>query len=35
MRKLTEVSKLHGLGWKHVVQLEDGIGRLYEWYLNQ
>jgi GDP-L-fucose synthase len=35
MRKLTEVSKLHGLGWKHEVQLEDGIGRLYEWYLNQ
>ena len=35
MRKLTEVSKLHGLGWKHEVQLEDGISRLYEWYLNQ
>lgn len=35
MRKLTEVSKLHGLGWKHEVQLEDGISRLYKWYLNQ
>ena len=35
MRKLTEVSKLHSLGWKHKVQLEDGISRLYEWYLKQ
>lgn len=34
MRKLTDVSKLHGLGWKHSVELEDGIKRLYNWYLN-
>ena len=34
MKKLTDVSKLHSLGWKHSVKLEDGIGRMYEWYLN-
>lgn len=34
MRKLTDVSKLHGLGWHHSVELEDGIARLYRWYLD-
>ncbi|MDQ7042781.1 MAG: GDP-L-fucose synthase [Sulfurimonas sp.] len=33
MKKLTDVSKLHGLGWKHKVELEDGIERMYAWYL--
>jgi GDP-L-fucose synthase len=32
MRKLTNVSKLHALGWKHRVQLQEGIEKLYEWY---
>ena len=27
-------SKLHTLGWKHKVELEDGIETMYEWYLN-
>ena len=31
--KLTNPSKLHGLGWKHKVELEDGIKIMYEWYL--
>ena len=31
-RKLTDVSKLHGLGWRHKVVLEDGVTRVYEWY---
>jgi GDP-L-fucose synthase len=35
MRKLTDVSKLHALGWKHKVELSEGIERLYQWYLNQ
>ncbi len=35
MKKLTDVSKLHGLGWKHTVELDDGIKRMYAWYLNQ
>lgn len=34
LRKLTDVSKLHSLGWKHKVALEEGIQRLYQWYLN-
>lgn len=33
MRKVTDVSKLHSLGWKHKVELEEGIKKLYEWYL--
>ena len=32
MRKLTDVSKLHELGWQHRVEIEEGIHRLYEWY---
>ena len=34
MVKLTDSSKLHELGWKHVVELEEGIKVVYEWYLN-
>ena len=32
MRKLCDVSRLHRLGWRHSVELPDGIRRLYEWY---
>ncbi|WP_031425102.1 GDP-L-fucose synthase family protein [Flavimarina sp. Hel_I_48] len=32
MRKLTDVTKLHDLGWEHSVQLEEGLQRVYEWY---
>ena len=32
--KLTDPSKLHSLGWKHRIKLEDGAKILYEWYLN-
>lgn len=31
-RKLTDVSKLHGLGWHHQVEIDEGIHKLYEWY---
>jgi GDP-L-fucose synthase len=34
MIKLTDPSKLHALGWKHKVELEDGIRTMYEWYLD-
>lgn len=34
MRKLTDVSKLHSLGWRHKMELEDGIATLYEWYVS-
>lgn len=33
LRKLTDVTKLHGLGWHHQVEIDEGIHRLYEWYL--
>jgi len=33
MIKLTDPSKLHSLGWKHTVELEDGIKTMYSWYL--
>lgn len=32
MRKLTDVSKLRGLGWKHRVGIEEGVTRMYDWY---
>jgi len=33
MRKLTDPSKLHALGWHHQIEIEDGIEKLYQWYL--
>lgn len=35
MRKLTDVTKLYSFGWHHKVEIEEGIRRLYEWYLHQ
>ncbi len=32
MRKVTDVSKLNNLGWKHTVELDEGITKIYEWY---
>lgn len=32
LRKLTDVTKLHALGFKHEVELEEGIARMYNWY---
>lgn len=33
-RKLMEVSRLAGLGWKASISLEDGLRDAYQWYLN-
>jgi GDP-L-fucose synthase len=33
-RKLTDVSKLHGLGWKHQTSLNYGIAKIYKWYIS-
>ena len=33
MRKLTDPSKLHALGWHHKIEIEEGVQRMYEWYL--
>ena len=32
-RKLMDISKMHELGWKHKVNLEEGIQRTYDWFL--
>ena len=32
LRKLTDVSKLNGLGWRHTVEIEEGVKRMYQWY---
>lgn len=32
-RKLCDVARLHSLGWKHSVELPEGVERLYKWYL--
>ncbi|GAA4280201.1 GDP-L-fucose synthase [Gaetbulibacter aestuarii] len=34
MRKLTDVSKLTNLGWKHRIDLQTGIGLIYAWLIN-
>lgn len=34
MRKLTNPDKLKALGWSYSVELEDGIDKIYNWYLN-
>ena len=35
MKKLTDPTKLHRLGWKHKVELDEGIDNLYNWYKGQ
>ena len=34
MRKVTDVSKLHRLGWGHKIELGEGIRKVYKWYVN-
>lgn len=34
-RKLMDVSKLHGAGWKHKIQLEEGIKLAYQDFLSK
>ena len=31
-RKLTDVTKLHNLGWTHKVELNEGVRLAYEWF---
>jgi len=32
-RKVTDMSKLHDMGWKHKTSLKDGLKMTYEWFL--
>ncbi|MFC4674001.1 GDP-L-fucose synthase family protein [Dysgonomonas termitidis] len=32
MRKLSDVSKLNSLGWRHKIEIEEGLNRMYSWY---
>lgn len=32
-RKVMDISKMHALGWKHQVDLEQGIKKTYGWFL--
>jgi GDP-L-fucose synthase len=34
-RKLLDVTRLHDLGWRHRIDLADGIRSTYEWYTAQ
>jgi GDP-L-fucose synthase len=32
-RKLLDVSRLHGLGWRHRIGLKEGLAQTYRWFL--
>lgn len=33
MRKLTDPSRINALGWRHTVEIAEGLERIYAWYL--
>ena len=33
-RKLIDLTKLHSLGWTHKVEIDKGVGMLFNWYKN-
>ena len=35
LRKLTDTSKLHHLGWAHTVELIEGVQKMYDWYMSK
>ncbi len=34
MRKLVDVTRIHGLGWHHRIGLEEGLASTYRWFLD-
>lgn len=32
-QKLTDVTKLNSLGWKYSIEIEEGLDKLYSWYM--
>ena len=35
MRKLTDPSKIHSLGWHHQIEMEEGVQKLFDWYIKR
>jgi GDP-L-fucose synthase len=33
MRKLLDVRRMHDRGWRHGIELREGLEKVYEWYL--
>lgn len=33
MRKLVDVSKINHLGWKHQIEIKEGVDKMYKWYI--
>lgn len=33
-RKLLDVTRANSLGWRHQIELEDGLSRTYEWFVS-
>jgi GDP-L-fucose synthase len=33
-RKLLDVTRANSLGWKHQIELEDGLSRTYDWFVS-
>ena len=34
-RKVLDVSRIHALGWRHTIELEEGIKTTYDWFKKQ
>ena len=32
-RKILDISRIHALGWRHATSLEAGLGKMYDWFL--
>ena len=35
LRKLIDISRLSNMGWKHSIDLEQGLKKTYKWYFNK
>ena len=35
LRKMTNPTRLHKLGWHHRIEIDEGIAKLYNWYLSR